>query len=144
MRIITVFVAIGLFWVYSRHEAANPLALVYLNNMPVSVELAQTNQSRSRGLMFRSRLASDSGMLFIYDAPEKLRFWMKNTPLDLDIGFFSADGRLLHIERMSAFDEKTVHVAKSPAKYALEMNRGWFTENNIEPGAQLRFESNGP
>ncbi len=76
-------------------------------------------------------------MLFVYPEPGILRFWMRDTPVDLDIGFFDAHGRLINIRRMKALDERTFHESDRPALYALEVPRGWFAEHAISPGAEL-------
>jgi len=76
-------------------------------------------------------------MLFVFPGSHRLTFWMKNTPLDLDIGFFDAEGRLLEVRTMRAFDERTV-ASSTPATYALEMNAGWFAARGIAKGALLR------
>ncbi len=119
------------------------LRTVYVDEIPVEVEIADTVALRSRGLMQRAALAANTGMLFVYAEPHLLQFWMKDTPLDLDIGFFDEHGRLLHIEQMQAYDDVTRHSARSPAKYALEVNRNWFARHHIGPGARLRFANGG-
>ena len=66
-------------------------------DVPVKVEVADTPDRRSLGLMYRKELASDAGMLFIFDATDHLSFWMKNTPLPLDMIFIGEDRRIVGI-----------------------------------------------
>lgn len=113
--------------------------LVHVGGHPIQVEVADDDRERTRGLMHRTELAADAGMLFVYPEPQPLSFWMKDTPLDLDIAFFDAEGRLLNIETMRAFDDVTLHHSAGPARYALETRRGWFAKQDIRPGAVLRL-----
>ena len=87
--------------------------------------------------MFRESLPEDGGMLFAYDIPQKASFWMKNTLIDLDIGFFTADGTLTQVKRMYANNLDSVSSARSDIAYCLEMKAGWFERNGITPPAKL-------
>lgn len=103
----------------------------------VRVQLALSPAEMQRGLMGRRELAPEEGMLFVYDWPQSLSFWMRNTPLPLDIGFFDAAGVLREIYPLEPFDEKAVRSRRDDLLYALEMNRGWFASRDVRPGAQL-------
>lgn len=105
--------------------------------VPLRVEIADTSQRIARGLKYRSSLGPEEGMLFVFAKPAIRRFWMKDTRIDLDIGFFDSAGRLLNIAQMKAFDADTRHLSIAPAKYALEVNRGWFARHRVDPGALL-------
>ena len=120
-------------------DAQSALIAVRVGDAVIRVEIADDPESHLRGLMGRETLAPDTGMLFVYPRAQPLAFWMKNTPLDLDIGFFDSQGRLLNIEAMIAYDEVTRHRSQGPARYALETPRDWFSRNAIQPGARLRF-----
>ena len=102
----------------------------------VLAEVAATEQSRTTGLMYRFSLKPDSGMLFVFGTPQPLAFWMKNTYVPLSIAFIDADGRIVNIEDMAPQTEDT-HCAQRPARYALEMERGWFASRGIKPGTKL-------
>lgn len=80
-------------------------------------------------------------MLFVFPKSKKLQFWMKDTSIDLDIGFFDSQGRLLNTTTMTAFDDKTQHSSNGPAKYALEVNRGWFAAHGLSEDAFLVLPS---
>jgi uncharacterized protein len=100
----------------------------------VKVEIASTNASRQRGLMYRDSLGADRGMLFVYRDLKVRRFWMKDTRVPLSIAFADRGGRIVRIEDLTPFDtESTSSVL--PAQYALEMNQGWFAEHGVDKGA---------
>ena len=104
---------------------------------PVQMQLALLPSEMQRGLMGRLELAPDSGMLFVYLRPQRMSFWMRNTPLPLDIGFFDAEGKLREIYQLHPFDETPVATYGDNLQFALEMNQGWFKANDIRPGDQL-------
>ena len=101
--------------------------------------LALLQSEMQRGLMGRLELAPDSGMLFVYLKPQQMSFWMRNTPLPLDIGFFDAEGKLREIYQLHPFDETPVATHGNKLQFALEMNQGWFKANDIRPGDQLNL-----
>ncbi len=107
-----------------------------LSSKTIQVELACTPAEQSKGLMFRESLPSDQGMLFIFQRKQTLAFWMKNTLIPLDIGYFDQSGTLVDIQTMMANTTQT-YPSKVPAQYALEMNAGWFAENGIAEGLQI-------
>ena len=86
--------------------------------------------------MHRTKMNTNDGMLFVYPDVKPRSFWMKDTKLPLSIAFLSTDGKILKIAKMQPL---TTQSTKSlyPAKYALEMNQGWFESNNIKPGAMV-------
>jgi hypothetical protein len=104
----------------------------------LQVEIALTPESQSQGLMFRDSLPWDQGMLFVYDRPQHLTFWMKNTTIPLDIAFISAEGRIEEILTMTPLTEK-IYRSSRPALYALEVNRGWFRKKGVKVGDRIRF-----
>ena len=107
----------------------------------IQAEVASTDATRSKGLMYRKELAPNSGMLFVFEQPNVQCFWMRNTPTPLDIGFFSADGTLLELYAMYPFDENRVVSLSQAVQFALEMNQGWFRENGVLPGAKLDLKA---
>ncbi|MBI5658661.1 MAG: DUF192 domain-containing protein [Nitrosomonadales bacterium] len=102
----------------------------------VRAEIANTPQSRERGLMQRDRLCGNCGMLFVFDRADRYAFWMKNTPLPLSIAFIAADGGILNTAEMQP-NTTDPHGAQGDALYALEMNRNWFARNGIKPGDKV-------
>ncbi len=107
---------------------------ILVNGKTIVVELASDTDEQSRGLMFRRSLGENEGMLFVYDSPRMLSFWMKNTRLPLSIAFIDKAGRIVQIEEMKPYDTITRHRSSVPVQYALEMNRGWFKKKGIKIG----------
>lgn len=106
------------------------------------VEIAETPSQHERGLMFRSKLGKDEGMLFIFQGEAVRSFWMKNTLIDLSIGYFDRNGILIDVQEMTSGkgipDAKLAsYPSVKPAKYALEMTKGWFAKNKIKIGSKL-------
>jgi uncharacterized membrane protein (UPF0127 family) len=87
--------------------------------------------------MYRESLPEDHGMLFIYPQEAPLAFWMRNTPLPLSIAFADASGRIVRIATMEPFSEQPIPSGR-PARYALEMNRGWFERRGVFVGDVIR------
>jgi len=106
-------------------------------------EIAATPETRTYGLMNRFSLKPDHGMLFVFDAPQPLAFWMKNTYVPLSIAFIGADGRILNIEDMAPRTEST-HPSRGAALYALEMKKGWFAERGIGAGDRVQGLDKAP
>jgi uncharacterized protein len=103
------------------------------------VEIADDEETRTRGLMFRRELPEDEGMLFVFEYPQPLSFWMKNTHLPLDIAFISPDYKIINIETMKPLDEKPRYLSQGMALYALEVNQGWFARHGVKRGTGLTF-----
>lgn len=113
-----------------------PTIDVSINNIPLSVELAITGQQRYMGLSFRESMPDGAGMLFVYPAERALTFTMRNTLIPLSIAFISSDMVINEIHDMNVgpgqlFDSEQV------AMFALEVNQGWFKENDIKPGDRI-------
>jgi len=107
-----------------------------INGQKIVAEVAATPEERATGLMHRFSLAPDHGMLFVFERPEALSFWMKNTFIPLSIAFLDASGRILNIEDMAPQTE-TTHWSRGPGLYALEMRKGWFAEREIRAGDRV-------
>ncbi|MBI2752609.1 MAG: DUF192 domain-containing protein [Betaproteobacteria bacterium] len=103
----------------------------------IRAELADTFATRMQGLMHRQKLGQNAGMVFVFDEPGIQCMWMKNTLIPLSVAFLDDSGRIINIADMRPQTEDT-HCAARPARYALEMNRGWFAERGIKPGGRLR------
>jgi len=130
------------FFISAIAADALPIKKISIEDQIVIVEIADTPESTNKGLMFRSTLAEGHGMLFVYEKPHILSFWMKNTFIPLSIGFFDQNKKLLNIENMPPFDkdpELPRFKSKGPALYALEVPQGWFEKHKIKPGAKFTF-----
>ena len=99
----------------------------------LKIEIADTPNKREAGLMGRKILASDRGMLFKFPEIQRLGFWMKNTYIPLDIAFLNEKGVITQIEKMSPLSTRSIQ-SVLPCKYALEVNKNWFDNNNINIG----------
>lgn len=114
-----------------------------LGEKKIKVEIADTNSKRAYGLMFKEKLGSDEGMLFVFDTEEPVAFWMKNTLIPLAIGYFGRDQKLVDVQEMVPAVAGELHPrsypSKHPAKYALEMPKGWYARNKILLGAKFTF-----
>ncbi len=118
-------------------QSSLPAVRLQLGGQTVRVELADTPATLRDGLMHRTELAADSGMLFLLGPPDPLYcFWMKNTFLPLSIAFLADDGTIVNIERMAPQTESN-HCPTQPVRFALEMNQGWFSEKGIKPGMRI-------
>jgi uncharacterized protein len=102
----------------------------------LTAEVATTPAQRETGLMNRFSLKPDHGMLFVFERPGPLSFWMHNTYVALSIAFIGADGRILNIEDMQPQTDDP-HWSKGAALYALEMKKGWFAQRGIVAGASV-------
>ena len=108
----------------------------------VQVEVADTPQARARGLMFRTHLPEDHGMLFLFESPQRLVFWMKNTLIPLSIAFLDARWRVVDIQDMDPprpGGEIPIYVSRAEAQYALEVNQGFFRRHGITVGARAHY-----
>ena len=99
----------------------------------VEVEIADDEAEQRRGLMERTELDENAGMLFVFDREAPRSFWMRNTLIPLSIAYIASDGRIVDIQDMQPLDE-TSHPSAEPAQYALEVNQGFFAERGIEVG----------
>src|SRR5450631_1740456 len=120
-----------------------PTVQLTINSHRLVAEIAATVETRTVGLMHRFSLKPDHGMLFVFNAPQPLTFWMKNTFVPLSIAYIGADGKILNIEDMAPQTE-TTHPSKGPALYTLEMKKGWFAERGIAAGDQVKGLDRAP
>lgn len=113
-------------------------ATITVSGHRVSVFVADDERKMSEGLMFVQPgvLRPDEGMIFVYPDEDFRFFWMKNTPQNLDIAFLTSDGTIINILTMKAFSEAS-YSSDRPARYALEMQAGWFQSHSVEAGAKV-------
>ena len=103
----------------------------------IQAELADTPRAREVGLMNRTSMPTNSGMLFIFEQKAGHCFWMNNTKIPLSIAFIADDGKIVNIEEMQA-ETTNNHCPKAAVRYALEMNKQWFSERVIVPGTVIQ------
>ena len=102
----------------------------------IQAEVASTPAEREQGLMLRTTMGGNEGMVFDFGAPAGVCMWMKNTLIPLSVAFIDIDGRIVNIEDMQP-ETLDSHCAKRTVNYALEMNLGWFKQKNIKPGMKI-------
>lgn len=116
-----------------------------LNGKVITVELAKTAAQHEQGLMYRRSLPQDQGMLFIFEDEDIRYFWMKNTYIDLSIGYFNRRRILVDVQEMKAMSvidtRPPTYPSAKPAMYALEMTKGWFKKNKVKIGDSFQFSS---
>ncbi len=105
-------------------------------SLPLNIEVPKNQTDFYLGLMFRESLDYDSGMLFVFEDVGVKSFHMKNTRIPLDIAFITEDGKIESIKELEPFSLLPVY-SNSEVLYALEVNRGWFTEHNIKIGQNI-------
>lgn len=103
----------------------------------IRAEVADTPGTRMVGLMKRTSLAENAGMLFVFEQAAIQCMWMKDTLIPLSVAFVDEAGTIVNIADMQPQTEES-HCAAKPARYALEMNQGWFARRGIKPGDTLR------
>jgi len=111
---------------------------VLFDDKHLTLELADTDPKRQQGLMYRESLCQDCGMVFVYEQPRQVTYWMKDTFMPLDLAYISEDGLVVQVESLTpnSLEGKTT---KQAIKYVVEMNQGWFAENHISVGSRFSF-----
>lgn len=103
----------------------------------IQAQVAQTTEQHAKGLMFRTDMPQQEGMLFVFQAPSQQCFWMKNTLIPLTAAFVAEDGTIVNLENMQPQTTES-HCSAKPVRYVLEVNQGWFSKKGLKAGAQLR------
>jgi uncharacterized protein len=118
-------------------RAELPLVELGAGMYRIEAELAHTDMTRQVGLMNRRAMPAQRGMIFVFTQDARHCMWMKNTLIPLSVAFLDRDGRILNIEQMQPQTEDS-HCAAGPARFALEMNRGWFADRKLAVGDRIR------
>jgi uncharacterized protein len=105
------------------------------------VEVAVTPEEHARGLMYRSTLATDAGMIFVFDEPSVQRFWMKNTLIPLDMIFIGKDRKIVGIVEDAAPETETERMVGVPSQYVLEIGGGLSARLGIHAGEPVEFQN---
>ena len=102
----------------------------------IKAMVARSPDERSTGLMYRTEMGNNEGMLFVFEDPAQQCFWMKNTLLPLSAAFVADDGTVVNIEDMKP-QTLDSHCSTKPVRFVLEMNQGWFAKRGIKAGSKL-------
>ncbi|TFH23732.1 MAG: DUF192 domain-containing protein [Myxococcales bacterium] len=105
--------------------------------IPVEVELALTREDQARGLMYRESMPENHGMLFVFADNQDRSFWMKNTPLPLDIIYIGEDARIVSIAQNTTPYSTRAIPSRAPARYVLEVNGGFCRRRGIKVGSEV-------
>jgi uncharacterized membrane protein (UPF0127 family) len=106
----------------------------------VRVEVADTASERETGLMYRSHLDQDAGMIFVFAAPSHQAFWMKNTEIPLDMIFADPSGRIIGIVRNAQPYSESLDAVPGESQYVLEVNGGFAARHHVAAGDRFEFE----
>jgi uncharacterized membrane protein (UPF0127 family) len=117
-------------------QSALPEMTLSIKGHKLTAEVAATDESRMTGLMHRRMMPENRGMLFVFAYAQPQSFWMKNTHIPLSIAYVDENGVIVHITDMKPLTTDP-HPSLKPAKYALEMNLGWFAKHGIKAGATI-------
>lgn len=118
-----------------------PTLTIRVGGTPLVVEVADEEAERRRGLMYRSALPEDQGMLFVFPDDDFRRFWMRNTYLPLSIAYVAADGEIVTILDMEPHVEDGDYWSTRKARYAIETNQGWFDRHGVSVGDRVAIFS---
>jgi hypothetical protein len=113
---------------------------LYIGAEELIAELALTVEQHAAGMMWRTNMAENEAMLFVFSRPHQTAFWMKNTPLPLSAAYIGADGKILEIHELQPHNTNAVASRSSEIQYVLETKSGWFDRHNIRTGAVVKTE----
>lgn len=105
----------------------------------IDTQVARTPEQRATGLMFRKEMPQHEGMLFVFEQATVQCFWMKNTLLPLTAAFLADDGMIVNLADMKPQTTDS-HCSKTPVRFVLEMNQGWFAKKGLKPGQRIQGE----
>jgi uncharacterized membrane protein (UPF0127 family) len=142
MQNLIATISVSLFFLLACNSpTADTIVQVRVNKALVNVEIADTDKERALGLMFRDSIATNAGMLFVFQKPHIPSFYMKNTSIPLDILFIDGKGKIVTIRQMHPFQDHVYHSPSSPVLYALEVNQGWAARHGVTEGMTVEFLS---
>jgi hypothetical protein len=113
---------------------------LWLGGEEMVAELALTGEQTQTGMMFRTNLAENAGMLFVFPAPYRASFWMKNCPLPLSAAYIDPDGVILEVHDLQPHNTNSVVASSERVQFVLETNQGWFGRHHVTTGMVVRTE----
>lgn len=124
-------------------QTAMPQMELTIHKHVLTAEVASNDADRMQGLMHRRMLPENRGMLFVFPNIAHHGMWMMNTYVPLSVAFINEAGAIINIEDMQPHTRDS-HSATAPARYALEMNLGWFRKRGIKPGMKIEGLDKAP
>jgi uncharacterized protein len=127
---------------YEPTEAQPKLATIqlWLGPEQLTAEMALTDREIMTGMMFRTNMAENEGMIFVLSTPQQAKFWMKNCPLPLSVAYLDPDGVIQEIHDLQPHNTNSVISTSENIRFALETPQGWFNRHNIRAGTTVRTE----
>lgn len=124
-------------------QTSLPRTALSIGMYRIDAQLATTSEQHATGLMFRTDMPQQEGMLFVFQQPAQQCFWMKNTLIPLAVAFVADDGTIVNLDEMK---EQTLnsHCSEKPVRYVLEMNTGWFSKKGLKAGSKLQGQPFSP
>ncbi len=141
--VAVALVLVILFFSLSHPTPLKEIRLIFASgqdNIMLDVKISDTDEARSRGLMFVEKLSENEGMLFVFPGEQKRTFWMKNTLIPLDMIFIAANGTVVDVvEDAQPCKEEPceVYPADAPARYAVEVNAGFSKRHGLATGSRM-------
>jgi uncharacterized membrane protein (UPF0127 family) len=113
-----------------------PTVTLGIGILNIKAEVAQTPREHEIGLMFRTSMGANEGMIFAFERPGQQCFWMKNTLIPLAVAFVADDGTVVNTDEMKP-QTLDSHCSARPVRFVLEMNTGWFKKHGVKAGDKL-------
>ena len=117
-----------------------PTIKLWMGAEEMVTELALTGIQQQTGMMFRTNMPENEGMLFVFSVPHQASFWMMNTPLPLSAAYINPAGVIEEIHDLKPRDTNSVTAASDRIQYVLETNQGWFKRHNVGVGTRIQTE----
>ena len=127
----------------AKPQTGLPKLTLSAGGQTITADVAATEQTRQKGLMFRTQMGKNEGMLFVFPQLGYYAMWMRNTPINLSVAYLDEQGKIISVHEMEAFNE-TSHQALGPARYALEMNAMWFSQHKLKVGDTVKGLDKAP
>jgi uncharacterized membrane protein (UPF0127 family) len=137
LSVLTISFIAGTSLAWAQVNIGLPTIELKIGIYKIQAELADAPKAREVGLMNRTSMPTNSGMLFVFEQKAGHCFWMNNTKIPLSIAFIADDGKIVNIEEMQA-ETTNNHCPKAAVRYALEMNKQWFSDRVISPGMLIQ------
>ncbi len=126
--------------IHTEAQPRLPIIRLFIGAAEIETEQAIRPEHRERGMMFRKTMGENEAMIFVFQQPQRLGFWMKNTTVPLSAAYIDSAGKVLEIHDLKPLDENPAQSISDRIQYVLEVPQGWFERRQIKPGALIRTE----